>query len=453
MTEPFHRIAWTEGMFLGPQHFQQWDRRWRGEAALRLHLARPWAWGVSRLRLDDEALGSGRLQLQDLAVVLPDGDLVAAPEVDALPPSRDLKEAFAADEQRQIVHLACPEARPGVSRVRLPDHTTAAASPFVGDEVTVEDELQPGQQREVVIARRNLALLLDSESRDGHVTLPLAAIVRDADGRFTLERGFAPPSLTTVACGPLSGILQGLVELLAAKSAALTAQTRQRSGGMVEFGASDAGTFWLLNTVNTHLPLIAHLQHCADEHPAVVYRHLVQLCGALTTFSTEHEARDLPAYAHAAPGPVFADLERRIRELLETVTPTRYQTVVLERRDDSLLVASLNDPRLVEGRPQFYLAVSGDLPEQRIRDDVPGQVIVGSPHNIEFLVRTATPGVTLVHVPMPPRDFPLKAGRTYFRLEAQGEMWPTVLEARAVALYVGSDELRSCQFELVATQA
>jgi type VI secretion system protein ImpJ len=80
-------------------------------------------------------------------------------------------------------------------------------------------------------------------------------------------------------------------------------------------------------------------------------------------------------------------------------------------------------------------------------------VIVGSPHNIEFLVQTATPGVALTHVAMPPRDFPLKAGRTYFRLEATGETWSTVLEARAVAIYVGGSELRSCRFELVATQA
>ncbi|MBD3220183.1 type VI secretion system baseplate subunit TssK [bacterium] len=453
MTDAFHRIAWVEGMFLGPQHFQQWDRRWQSEGAARLRLSRPFAWGLQRLSLDVEALGSGRLQVQELAAVLPDGALVDAPGVDVLPASRDLKEAFAADEQAQIVHLACPEARPGVSRVRLPDHTTAAESPFFAEEVTVEDELQPGQEREVLTARRNLKLLLDSEGRDGHVTLPLARVTRDADGRFTLDRSFAAPSLSVRACGQLDAILQGLVELLAAKSSALTEQTRQRAGGMVEFGATDAGTFWLLNTVNSYLPLVGHLQQCADEHPAIVYRHLVQLAGALTTFSSELEARELPEYDHRQPGPVFAELDRCMRSLLETVTPSRYQTVVLEQRSEALLVADLTDPRLVEGRPQFYLGVSGDIPEERIRDDVPPQVIVGSPHNIEFLVQTATPGVALTHVPMPPRDFPLKAGRTYFRLEAHGETWPTVLEARSVAIYVGSAELRGCRFELVATQA
>lgn len=453
MTDSFHRIAWVEGMFLGPQHFQQLDRRWRGESAARLLLARPFAQGIVRLGVDAEALGSGRLQLQELAAVLPDGDLVQAPGVDSLPPSRNLKELFAAEEQRQIVYLASPEARPGVSRCRLPEHTTVAESPFHGEAVTVEDELQPGQEREVMVARRNLQLLLDSESRDGFLTMPIARVIRDADGRFMLDRDFAPPSLAITACGPLPGILQGLVELLAAKSAALTDQTRQRSGGVVEFGASDAGSFWLLNTVNTYLPLVVHLQQCADEHPVTVYRALAMLTGALTTFSTEQEARDLPAYDHQAPGPLFRDLERRVRALLETVTPTRYRTVVLEPKTESLLTADLNDPRLVEGRPQFYLAVSGDVPENAIRDEVPGQVIAGSPHNIDFLVQTATPGVALVHVPMPPRDFPLKAGRTYFRLETTGETWPTVLEARAIAIYVGGARLRTCRFELVATQA
>ncbi|MDY0108338.1 MAG: type VI secretion system baseplate subunit TssK [Candidatus Krumholzibacteria bacterium] len=453
MTDLFHRLAWIEGMFLGPQHFQQVDRRWRAEAAARLRLARSYAHGVIRLRFDTEALGSSRLQLKELSAVWPDGDLVQAPGVDELPPSRNLKELFAADAQRQVVYLACPEVRPGVTQCRLPEQTTAAESPFRGEAVTVEDEIQPGQQREIMVARRNLRLLLDSESRDGFLTVPVAAIVRDADGRFTLAAEFAPPSLTAGACGPLPAILQGLVELLAAKSAALTEQTRQRSGGVVEFGASDAGNFWLLNTVNTYLPMVAHLQQCLDEHPATAYRVLVMLNGALTTFSTEQQARDLPAYDHLAPGPVFCDLERGIRLLLETVTPTRYRTVVLIPKSEALLAADLTDPRLVEGRPQFYLAVSGDIPEHTIRDDVPGQVIVGSPHNIDFLVQTATPGVALVHVPMPPRDFPLKAGRTYFRLETSGETWPTVLEARAIAVYIGGARLRTCRFELVATQA
>ena len=453
MTDAFLRIAWIEGMFLGPQHFQQQERRWLGEAATRLQLARPYAHGFYRLRFDAEALGSGRLQALELAVVLPDGALAQAPGMDNLPPSRNLKELFAADEQRKVVYLSCPEARPGVTRCRLPEHTTAAESPFHGEAVTVEDEIQSGQQREIPAARRNLRLLVDSESRDGFLSVPAAIVVRDADGRVMLADSFAPPSLSIAACGPLKTILQRLLELLAAKSAALTDQTRQRSGGMVEFGASDAGTFWLLNTVNTYLPMVAHLQQCPDEHPVTIYRTLSMLTGALTTFSTEQEARDLPAYDHEAPGPLFLDLEQRIRTLLETVTPTRYRTVVLTPKSETLLTADLTDPRLVEGRPLFYLAVSGDIPEKAIRDDVPGQIIVGSPHNIDFLVQTATPGVTLVHVPMPPRDFPLKAGRTYFLMETTGETWPTVLEARAIAIYIGGTKLRTCRFELVATQA
>jgi type VI secretion system protein ImpJ len=24
--EPFHKIVWAEGLFLGQQHFQQWDQ-------------------------------------------------------------------------------------------------------------------------------------------------------------------------------------------------------------------------------------------------------------------------------------------------------------------------------------------------------------------------------------------------------------------------------------------
>ena len=53
-------------------------------------------------------------------------------------------------------------------------------------------------------------------------------------------------------------------------------------------------------------------------------------------------------------------------------------------------------------------------------------------------------------MPVPPRDFPLKAGHTYFKLETSGETWETVREARAIQLYLAGLEFRECFFEIIA---
>ena len=444
-----NRVVWQEGMFLGPQHFQQWDRHARGEIQFRQDALLPFAWGVRSVQIDLEALGNGRLAILELDAILPDGSAVRAPTVDPLPASRRLEEVFAPEQTRLEVFLATPEERPGVPLCRLPTQSSAAETRQVGEVVRVLDDNDAGKQVEMVVARQNLKLLAGGESLTGYTALKLAEIERASGGKLVLGRDYAPPSLTLAAAGPVPAIARSVLETLTAKSSALAEGTRQRTGGVVEFGSSDVGNFWLLHTVNSYLPAVAHYQRNLRSHPLPFYLTLAQLAGALCTFAIDRHPRDLPAYQHENLGQVFRALERSIRDLLETVMPSRFTTIPLVRRDESMLVGSVLDERLFEPDAQWFLGVSGDLAEPRIRDEVPVQIILGSTHNVDFLVRTATPGVLPVHTAVPPRDFPLKSGRTYFKLETRGEIWDTIVEAHALALYLGGHELRDLAYELV----
>lgn len=447
-----NRVVWQEGMFLGPQHFQQSDRALLGEVQFRQEATIPFGWGVRSLQIDTEALANGRLTLLEVDAVLPDGGLVRAPAVDPLPPSRLLGEAFGPDQTRLELFLATPEARAGIPLCRLPERTGAAETRQFGEVVQVLDENDPGKQVEILVSRLNLKLAFGGENLTGQVALKLAEIERTGDGRYALARDYAPPSLTLAAAGPLAGIVRFLLETLVTKSAYLSEGTRQRGGGLVDFGTADVGHFWLLHTANSFVPLLAHHQRNPRGHPLPVYLTLAQLAGALCTFVVDRHPRDLPAYQHENLGPVFRELERTIRELLEKGIPQLVTAIPLAARDEWVLVGTCADERLFEPAVQWFLGVSGELPEARVRDEVPVQVIVGSPHNIDFLVRTATPGVVPVHVPVPPRNFPLKVGRTYFKLESRGEIWDTIVEGRSLAIYTGSHDLCGLTYELVVMQ-
>ncbi len=447
-----NRIVWQEGMFLGPQHFQQGDRALLGEIQFRQDATIPFGWGVRSMQIDTEALANGRLTLLEIDAVLPDGCVVRAPSVDPLPPSRLLNEQFGPDQTRLEVYLATPEERAGVPLCRLPGQTGAAETRQLGDVVRVIDENDPGKQVDIVVSRLNLKLVLGGENLTGHAALKIAEVERSGDGRFVLARDYAPASLTIAAAGPLPGIVRFLLETLVTKSAYLSEGTRQRGGGLVDFGTADVGHFWLLHTANSFVPLLAHHQRNPRGHPLPLYFTLAQLAGALCTFVVDRHPRDLPAYQHENLGPVFRELERTIRELLEKGIPQLVNAVPLVARDEWVLVGNVADERLFEPTVQWFLGVGGDLPEARVRDEVPVKVIVGSPHNIDFLVRTATPGVVPVHVAVPPRNFPLKVGRTYFKLESRGEIWDTIAEGRSLAIYTGSHDLRDLTYELVVMQ-
>ena len=69
-------VAWTEGMFLRPQHFQQHDLYL--EERLRYHLQsmNPYHWGVRRLSVNEDQLTANKFEIQQLEAVMPGGTIV-----------------------------------------------------------------------------------------------------------------------------------------------------------------------------------------------------------------------------------------------------------------------------------------------------------------------------------------------------------------------------------------
>jgi len=445
-----NRIVWQEGMFLSPQHFQQWDRFAARETWFRHNSLAPFASGVRRIAFDWAALENKRLALEGIEAVLPDGTVVNAPALDPLPPARQLDELFTPQLSELSIYLALPDRRPGIPVCRLGGRKGTVESSHLAEAVEVEDENSPGKTIDMSAARQNLKLMLSGENLDGFITLKLGRIKRDSDARIIFDAAYAPPSLSIEAAGPVPELLRSILETLVAKSSTLSDQNRQRGGGMVEFGSGNIGNFWLLHTVNSYIPLVSHLTEVTATHPLELYRTLIQLAGSLCTFSSQLHPRDVPSYNHDDLAGSFSELTRIILELLETVMPSAFTNIPLVQRDESMFIGEIKDEAILAGDCHWYLSVSGDLSEARVRDEVPSQVIIGSPHNVDFLVKTATPGLALVHTPVPPRDFPLKAGHTYFKLENEGDTWESVRESRSLAIYLGGAELRNCQYQLIA---
>jgi len=446
----FNRVVWSEGMFLGPHHFQQWDRFSQSELDFVQSGIRPHSWGARSIEIDVEALSNSRFNLTGIDAVLPDGTLVRAPLADPLPPSRQFAEFFGAELPVLPVYLALPDIRTGVPLCQEVGQESSLTSRYIGENRDLPDFNRPGQETEVLVAKQNLKLLFGGENLEGYIAIKVAEIERNNDGLPVLRRDYAVPSLSLRAAGPVGGIVRSLLETMSTKSTALAAQTRQRDGAMIEFTSSDVGSFWLLHTVNSYIPQLAHYQANQDTHPLELYFCLAQLAGSLCTFGVDRHPRDVAPYDHEHLGETFRSLEKHIRELLSSVMPSRYLGVVLQQQTETMLTGDIVEERLLQPGVAWFLSVSGDMPEGRIRDEVPQQIIIGTPHNVDFLVRTATPGVLFTHVPVPPRDFPLKTGHVYFQLDAAGEAWSTVQDARAIAIYIGGPELRDLQFELIS---
>ena len=84
------KVLWGEGLLLRPQHFQRQDQYHEHLLYKSIDAVHPYAWGVERLEVDRDALGSNVLRILALALRFQDGELVDAPGPDELPPTVDL---------------------------------------------------------------------------------------------------------------------------------------------------------------------------------------------------------------------------------------------------------------------------------------------------------------------------------------------------------------------------
>lgn len=438
-------VMWTKGVLLSPQHLQVQDRYLEDQIRFRLGAVRFSPWGFRTLVLDHEALAGGAIALGEASGLFPDGLAFDCPGTDRLPPPRSLDGCFAPDQQSLTVFLAVPEHRPGSANVGTTMRDDQAR--YVADVALRRDETTGLAERPIQIARANLRLLVDGDAVDGHALLPVARVLRREGTGFAFDESFVPPLLDIAASPRLMAIARRLVEVCSAKSTELGGARRQRNLGLADFSITDIASFWLLYTVNTHLPQLRHLYESRRGHPVELYSALVALGGALTTFAQDLHPRDFPAYDHANLGGCFSDLERKLDILLETVVPANCVSLKLRETSPGLHTVALDQDAYVRA-PALYLAVSVDGNRIDAQRRIPTLLKVASADHVSRLVSQALSGVPLEYTPNPPTAVPVKATHDYFLVGRTGEAWDGIAQARTMGVYVPR-ELVNASVELV----
>ncbi|MDP1651019.1 MAG: type VI secretion system baseplate subunit TssK [Rubrivivax sp.] len=428
-----NKVMWTEGMFLQPQHFQQQDRFLGRQLDARIASAVPWPWGYVALQLDDAALLQGRVMLTSARGVLPDGLGFAIPGDDAAPPALEVP----ADVRDELVVLAVPQSRPGV-----PESDVEASEGSMPPRWRVTDidaaDIHAASLREapLQIGRLNLRLLLARDANEGYITLGTARIVeRRADGRVVLDSQYVPPLLHAPAHTVLDGYVREVHGMLQQRGEAIGARLAQPGRA----GTGEIVDFLLLQTVNRHQGLFAHLQRLPVLHPERLYDLCLGLAGELATFREQKRPPAYPEYRHDDLAGCFRVVMADLRQSLSMVMEQTAIPIDLQERKFGMRVAIIPDVELLRAAV-FVLAVNAQMPGEALRQRFPTQVKIGPAERIRDLVNLQLPGVTLRALPVAPRQIPYHAGYTYFELETRGnELWKQLENSGGLAMHIAGE--------------
>src|ERR1035437_1586269 len=156
------RVVWSEGMHLGPHHFQVQSRYF--EDSIQFATSSLWfaAYGLAGLELDADALYNGSVSLLHARGILPDGLPFNMPESDDLPAPRTIAELIPPTRDGVIVLLGIPPLKPNGMNCTL-DAQTPGDARYASQAKVLHDEISGVDERSVHLGRKNLRLLLDTE--------------------------------------------------------------------------------------------------------------------------------------------------------------------------------------------------------------------------------------------------------------------------------------------------
>ncbi|WP_439891977.1 type VI secretion system baseplate subunit TssK [Ralstonia sp. 25C] len=430
----YNKVVWSEGLFLRPQLFQQQERYFEYFAHKRAAALSPFFWGFSQYDIDHESLSFGKLVFKSGAGVFPDGTPFDVPGHTPPPPPLTI----APEHQDQVIYLAAPLRLPNTEETTFAEQDGGSLARYLAFDNELRDSNAIGQgPKPVQLAHLRLRLLPEKELTQSWIGIALTRIKSlQADGSVTLHDSDHIPPVVSYGANPLlrEWVLQlhGLAKLRA------DALAGRLSGSDGKPGVSaEVADYLLLQVLNRYEPLLDHMRRIGETAPVELYSQLAMLAGELSTFVRSQTRRPLaaPGYDHARLYQSIKPLVDDVHYLLNQVLVRGAQPIPLVEQPHGIRVATML-PTELAGYASLVLAVGAQMPSEVLQQQFAAQTKISPPQRLPELIRSHLPGLTLVPLPVPPRQIPFNSGYIYYELSRSGPFWDQIAQQGGLAMHI-----------------
>ncbi len=425
----FSKVAWKEGLFLQPQHLQQSDRYLEKLIQARTEVITPYPWGVSEMTVDRDMAQQGRFGLRTVTGIMPDGTPFDAPNAGDLPTPVEVPE----DAKGLYVWLTLPDMAQNGRDVGVGPE--AATTRYTLSSATIADNASAARVEHMIeTAVPRLELDVRKTAKPGYQCLRIARINEVRDGVISLDDTVPPPALIIAAHPVTVGYLTRVIGWIEAKLESLARYAADPSAG----GGMQATDYLMLMLLNREISVLRHMAQSHAVHPERLYEKLIAISGELATFDqAERMAHDYAPYDHGDPkatfGPVVADIQRQLSRDVGRAVRLNLNQV----RQNSYL-AEVSDRNLFRDAT-FVIEVESAKPLTQVQSQFPELCKVGPNTRMREIVTNNLPGISLVHLPNPPRQIRVVSTNVYFLLEKNTPMWQEFSTAPAIGMHFAGD--------------
>jgi len=426
----YNKVAWTEGLFLRPHHFQQNDRYHEHLLESRVRHATPYPWGFSYLEIDRDLAQQSKFALRRAAGIMPDGTPFDIPADSPLPPPIVVPETAS----QQVAWLSIPVA--AANTREIDDRETESAARFItGSETFIDSSSVLRIEEEIDIAYPRLGYELRKTAKPGYIGLGVVRILEVRDKQIVFDEKYVPPILTCNSHPVVDGWIDRVVGWIDNKLEELARYAADPTAG----GGLQSVDYFVLQLLNRHIAVLKHYRSSGYLHPERLFDEFLRLVGELATFATpERRARDYPAYNHDDLENVFGPVMRDLQDFLSARLGRRAIRLEIVERATNAFVSTIRDRTLFRNAT-FVLEVAARRPLTEIQLQFPQQFKVGPNTKMNEIVHAHLPGVPLVHLPTPPPQIRAITDHVYFFLDRQSPLWPEFSIASSIGMHFSGD--------------
>jgi type VI secretion system protein ImpJ len=428
----YDKVVWSEGLFLCPQHFQQQERYFEGFSHRRAAVSGPFFWGFHRLELDTDAFSFGRVALKSASGILQDGTPFDMPGAGRLPEPLNADRAQAGE----LIYLAVPLRNESTAETCFEEDDSSLAR-FRSIEQVLPDSNAIGlEPKTVQLAELRFRLLSHQDMSGSWIGLPVTRISEiRSDGSVVPDPGWIAPVNVCVASDLLQRWIDEIRALVDLRGGSLA--QRLLAAGPRGADSGEMIDYLTLQTLNRHTPILDHIARGMSATPETLFLSWMALAAELSTFVRLETRRPLEhgPFRHGDPGACFRPLVEDLRYLLSVVVERGARRIALREQPHGIRLAVL-EPTEFECYATFVLAVSAQMPSETLQQQIPARAKVGPPGKLNDLIASHLPGIPLLHVAVPPREIPYRAGFVYFLLAPMDGLWDSVRQYGGLAIHV-----------------
>ena len=441
------KVAWINGMNIDRVHFEQQERYIERNINQKTIDVFENLYGIFDIEFQSEMLTQGKIGINRVSGISPDGTIFKAPDEDFLPEPLEIKAGI---QSGAVIVLKIPISVDTVADLSiqnsLPDtkyiatHSMVSSKTFddtsssmLGD--MEDNKLSSSYSQEkinVIMASLRLSLGVKGSKSSNEMEIPVCRIKSiDLNKNITLDEKFIPTSIN-IAKLPL--IITFLEEMIHATAGHRDTLSETFAGINKASTTIDFETYIALNILKKWNILFSHIKNKSKLHPEYFYEKLLEFQADLVSLDINSNAYEYIRYDHLNIADSIVSIINRVKLLFSHIVAPKYIPAVVYS-DGGIFVCSFDNVSILQ-ESTIYMAVKGECSLELIQTTFKTQSKVGTNAKIRNLISAQLNGLNIEQLTIVPSILPHLNDYVYFKIDKTDSMWQDFKNENSIAIYI-----------------